>query len=356
MEQLKDLSIGENKAWNLILLFAILIIAYLAGKIASSILKRLSKRYLNAENSIQSTLMLAIAKSITLLLVAVSFSILIRFIPTIESLSQILKSTTQILFTSAIAYLFYNLIEVPGVWFEIKLDNHDKKMNKMFIPVIRRTLQVTVVVLTLIQIFQILSDKPITSIIAGLGIGGLAVALAAGDTLKHFFGSISIMGDKPFNIGDRIVVDTNDGVVEEVGLRSTRIRTLDGHLLTYPNGDLAMKAVKNISERPNIKRTANITITYDTPREKILEALEILRSLLKNHEGMHPDFPPRVHFNEFNADSLNILVIYWYHPAAYWDYLAFTERLNLQIFEEFEKAGIEFAFPTQTIHLAGNNK
>jgi len=224
----------------------------------------------------------------------------------------------------------------------------------MLVPMVRKSLRVTVVILVLVQIAQILSEKPITSIIAGLGIGGLALALAAQDTVKNFFGSVVLFVDKPFEMGDRIVVEGQDGSVEEVGFRSTKIRTLDGHLVTVPNGELANKMIRNIGKRPFIKRIANLSITYDTPPEKVDRAIEIVKEILDGHEGMHPDYPPRVYFNELNADSLNIIVMYWYHPPDYWAYMGFTERFNKEVFRRFAEEGIEFAFPTQTLYLAGD--
>ena len=149
-----------------------------------------------------------------------------------------------------------------------------------------------------------------------------------------------------------------------MGFRSTRVRTLTGHLVTIPNSKIVNDPVENIARRKSIRRTMNVTITYDTPREKIERAVNILRELLEEEgirEPIHPiidgdEFPPRVYFRDYNADSLGIFVIYWYAPPAYWDYLDHAQRLNLRIFEEFEKAGIEFAFPTQTLYLAGDSK
>lgn len=142
----------------------------------------------------------------------------------------------------------------------------------------------------------------------------MAIALAAQDTVKNFFGSVVLFVDKPFEIGDRISVDGHDEPVEEVGLRSTKIRTLDGHLVTVPNGTLANQTIQNIGKCPYIRRIANLTITYDTPPEKIDRALEIVKETLDNHKGMHEDLPPRIYFNDLNSDSLNLMVIYWYHP------------------------------------------
>ena len=119
---------------------------------------------------------------------------------------------------------------------------------------------------------------------------------------------------------------------------------------------MASASIENIGRRPSIRRLANITITYDTPPEKVERAGEIIKEILDNHEGMHSDFPPRVYFSEFNADSLNILVIYWYHPPDYWAYMSFSERFNKEVFRRFNEEGIEFAFPTQTVYLAGDDK
>jgi MscS family membrane protein len=159
-----------------------------------------------------------------------------------------------------------------------------------------------------------------------------------------------LMADKPFRVGERIVAVGYDGVVEEIGLRSTRIRLLTGHQVTIPNDTLACNDVENVGRRPYIRRASNIHIPLDTPREKIEIAVRIIRHALENHEGMPEDMPPRVFFNEFNDDSFNIRVMYWYQPAEYWDYLAFSERLNLEIMRAFEDQQIGFSLPMRVAH------
>jgi MscS family membrane protein len=111
---------------------------------------------------------------------------------------------------------------------------------------------------------------------------------------------------------------------------------------------MARSDVENVGRRPHIRRVEDIAIPFDTPPEKIQKALEIVRSLLEDHEGMKPEFPPRIFFNEFNRDSVNLRIIYWFHPPNYWNFLAFSERLNVEIMERFEAAGIEFALPSTT--------
>ena len=193
---------------------------------------------------------------------------------------------------------------------------------------------------------------PLSTLLAGAGVGGLALALAAQDALKNLFGSMMIFLDKPYRVNERILTKGYDGVVEEIGLRSTKIRLLTGHQATIPNEDMARSHIENIGRRPHIRRIATIALELSTPPEKVKQAVEIIRRLLDNHEGMDPEYPPRVFFDEFNRDSLRVRVMYWYHPPDYWDYVAFGEKLNLQIMESLAAAGIRLALPASETHLA----
>jgi len=204
-------------------------------------------------------------------------------------------------------------------------------------------------------------EMELAPLLASFGLAGLAVSFAAQDTIKNLFGGVTIFLDRPFKIGECILFGGYDEVVEEIGFRTTKIRTLKCHLVTIPTANITSDAVENVGRRPYIRRVMNVTITYDTPREKIEQGVEILRAILDEdgiREPIRPvvggnEFPPRVYFNDYNAESLNIFMIYWFAPPAYWDYLEHAHKVNLRIFEEFEKAGIEFAFPTQTLYLAG---
>ena len=197
---------------------------------------------------------------------------------------------------------------------------------------------------------------PVTSLLAATGVGGLAVALAAQDTLKTVFGTIMLMADKPFRVGERIIFGKYDGVVEDIGLRSTKIRLLTGNQATIPNDELARTDIENVGRRPHIRRITDLHIPLDTRREKVEQALAAIRASLENHEGMDPDFPPRVYFNDFNPDSFNIRVIYWYRPPKYWDFLAFSEQINLEIFRAFEQQGIQFSLPFRITHTSIDSK
>jgi MscS family membrane protein len=259
-------------------------------------------------------------------------------------------------------------VAVALVWFIFKLvsvlDFHLKKwaastestIDDVLAPLIRRTLRVFIVIIGGILIIQNLTGVKIGPILASLGIGGIAVALAAKDSIANFFGTLTILFDKPFQVGERVVIDSYDGVVEDVGFRSTRIRTLTGHLVTIPNEKIVNSGLENIGKRPHIRWHTNITITYDTPPDRVEKAVAIIREILDQHEGMHPDFPPRVYFNGFNDWSLNIMVIAWYHPADYWAMQEWLQPTCLEILKRFNAEGIDFAFPSRTLYLTNDDK
>ncbi len=348
--------IGDFDVWRMAALFIAILVTYTIGKVATLMLGRLVSEFEAKQRVLIAITLKAISRSITFVAILLGLIIGIAFLNLPNEIVEAVRIATSILMVLAITLIAYRLTDVPAVWYERRAEKSDSQMERTLVPIVRTSLRLTVVVLALVQIAQILSDQPITSIIAGLGIGGLALALAAQDTIRNFFGSIVLISDKPFQVGERLVVDGHDGIVETVGMRSTKIRTLSGHLVSIPNGELANRTIENIGRRPFIRRIANITITYDTPPEKVQEALDILNDILRDHEGMKPDFPPRVYFSDFNSASLNLLVIYWYHPPDYWAFMDFSERVNQEIFRRFGEAGIDFAFPTQTLHLAGDQK
>lgn len=267
-----------------------------------------------------------------------------------------LGRTADVLAALAVFLFLYRLVDVLEHELGRIARKDGSRIDSHVVHFVRMAAKVLVIVLGAVFLLQALTGRPLNALLAGLGIGGLAVALAAQDTLKNLFGSFMIMLDRPFAVGDRIIAGGVDGVVEKVGFRSTRIRTFPGHLVSIPNDTLASAGIENVGSRPGIRRLLNVTITYDTPPDRVEKALSILREILRDHEGMHPDYPPRVHFSDFNDVSLNILVIYWYFPDDYWKYMEFSEKVNMRILRAFEAEGIEFAFPTTTAFLAQDNR
>lgn len=186
----------------------------------------------------------------------------------------------------------------------------------------------------------------ITAMIAGLGIGGLALALAAQDSVKNIFAGIMIFLDKPFKIKDRIQIEGFDGVVEEVGLRSTRIRTLDGRIVTIPNSTFTDNSVVNVTSQPALKIALNLGLTYDTDEVGMQKGVDILRQIVAdNSEILEEDCSAG--FKDFGDFSLGILFIYYVKPEAHW--LDSQNTISKEVLARFTAAGLDFAFPTQTL-------
>lgn len=224
-------------------------------------------------------------------------------------------------------------------------------LDAQFIRILSKLVSVVLAVIILLEGGRYLGI-PLTTLIASAGVGGLAIALAAQDTLKNLFGTIMLLTDKPFRVGERIIFGKYDGIVEDIGLRSTRIRLLTGHQTTIPNEELARTDIENVGRRPYIRRIADIHIPFNTPREKLERAVAILRSALENHEGMDPDYPPRAYFFDFNPSAFIVRVIYWYTPPNYWDFLAVGEKINFAVLRAFEQQGIQFSLPLRVTHTS----
>ncbi len=186
---------------------------------------------------------------------------------------------------------------------------------------------------------------PITTLIASAGIGGLAIALSAQGLIKGLFGTVTVLLDRPYRVGDRILAKGHDGFVEEIGLRSTKIRALDGRLISIPNDAMAEAEIQNYGGGDHIRRIADLHIPLDTPLKHIEQALACIRGVLQDQADLSPDLPARVHFTEFNPDSFNIQVIYWFTPAELAASQKCAEDINLKIMKTFEEHGIQFSLP-----------
>lgn len=259
----------------------------------------------------------------------------------------------KVLGAVAVAYALYRLVAVAEHFLHKVVGRTETKLDDMLVPVIRKSLRITITIVAVLLIAENILDQNVKSLLLSAGVGGIAIALAAKDTIANFFGSITIFADRPFQIQDLVKIEGHYGSVEEVGFRSSRIRTLDGHLVTIPNNTIANTNIENVGKRPFIRRTSNITITYDSGTKKTQRAVEIIKAVLAKVPEVNTDSErlPRVYFSDFNDWALNIYMSYWVKPAEYWLYQEVNERVNFEIMKRFEAEGIEFAFPSQTLYL-----
>jgi MscS family membrane protein len=264
-----------------------------------------------------------------------------------DLVQKVLAKGFTVVVACSLTYMVLKFIDLLMGYWQRRTAEADRTFDEQLYPIVRKTLKLFIIVVAaLVTLTNIGID--VTAAIASLSIGGLAVGLAAQDTLANLFGAVSVFVDKPFRIGDRIQLDNMDGTVETIGLRSTRVRNLNGHLITIPNKMMANAAITNITSRPNIKTEMNIGITYDTPAEKVNRALKILEEIYRGH-AMTSDLI--ISFNKFADSSLNILVVHWWNSTDFKAYLAGMQELNLKIKERFDAEGISFAFPTQTLYV-----
>jgi MscS family membrane protein len=218
-------------------------------------------------------------------------------------------------------------------------------LDDQLLPILRKGTKIVIWTIGLVVALNN-AGYDVGALIAGLGIGGLALAMAAKDTVSNVFGGFTIFTDRPFKLNDRVKVAGFDGHIREIGVRSTRLQTLDGTLVTIPNATFADSAVENISLEPSRKVTTNLGLTYDTTPEKMKAAMELLREIASTTAGLEKTC--NVAFNVFGDSALNIVFVYFISKDA--DILNTTSAVNMAILERFNAAGLEFAFPTRTIY------
>jgi len=223
-------------------------------------------------------------------------------------------------------------------------EKSENDLDDQLLPIFRRSSKLTIWALGIIVALNN-AGYDVGALIAGLGIGGLALAMAARDTVSNVFGGFTIFSDRPFTINDRVRVEGFDGTIQEIGLRSTRLQTLAGTVVTIPNSTFADSPVENVSAEPARKVVLELGLTYDTPPEKMEEAMATLRSIAEANEGVEEE--PLVGFTAFGDSAMTLLFIYYIRKES--DIIGTQTAMNLEILRQFNDKGLEFAFPTQTI-------
>ncbi len=253
------------------------------------------------------------------------------------------------LVTFDIAWTLFNLVSLLEAFLSGWVSKTESTLDDHLLPFIRKSVRAFIVFLAVIMTIQNLGYS-ISGLLASLGIGGLAVALAAKDTLSNIFGSIMIILDRPFHIGDWIKAGDMEGTIEEIGFRSTKIRTFAKTLITVPNNIIANLSVDNISRMPKRRIKMTVGVTYETSPERMRLAVEGIRKLLREHPAIDQDFF-LVNFTEFSASSLDILVYCFTRTTVWGEYLDARQDVCLQIMDLLEAHGMEIAFPSHSIYL-----
>jgi MscS family membrane protein len=311
------------------------------------IFKLLLKVFFHTHLELAEKILLSFKKPMQFFFVILGFYLAINCFP-LSLEKQILISK---LFRTVLVFLFtwglYDLSDVDSVLFKKIQDKANIQLDKILFSFISKFIKIILVLIAITIIAQEW-DYDINGLIAGLGLGGLAFALAAQDSLSNIFGGIVIVFDKPFSIGDWVKTPSVEGTVEELGFRSTKIRTFDQSLVTVPNSTLAKESINNRSKRGKRQITFNLRIAITTPREKIENCISRIKAMLKEHPGVHQE-TIFVSFDNFGEDSLMIFLYFFTKTTVWGEYLQVKEDINLKIMGILEEEGVTIALPSRKI-------
>jgi MscS family membrane protein len=336
-------------------LLAIILLAYIVERIVRLYISSLLFNLLRKKNV---DLDEKVNKKFTFPMGVISFTAIFYFlIPLLEMQDEALAvfvRGSRVAFTFAISLGAYQFVDIISLYFFKKAEETENKFDDILVPLINKSAKTFIVAIGIIAVGDSLS-LDMKGLLAGMGIAGLGISLAAKDTVANLFGSLTILLDRPFQIGDWVVIDGKiEGVVEEVGLRSCRIRTFYDSLITLPNGGLTNSHIDNYGQRTYRRLSTKIDIEYSTPVEKIEAFRDGIRNLILEHPLTRKDYF-HVYLNNMSSSALQIMLyVFWYVPE--WsDELRERERLLLDIIKLANKLDVHFAFPTQTVHLEQNN-
>ena len=364
----RHIKVDEIEYWNILYLFFGILFSMITGRVARWIVeKHMVRLSAKTTTEVDDRIWEAIGRPISLFIISIGFYLSAG--PLLSHLSPLLKSMYGRLClasaATAVSWGLYRLVSVTDYILTKLAEKTDNNLDDLIVAIIRKSMKVTIIILSVLFIGQNILDMNITALLAGAGVLGLAIAFAAQDTIANFFGSIMIILDQPFKVGDCIKISGFTGSVENVGFRSTRIRTFDGHVISLPNKGVANDNIENVARRPFIKRVINLGLTYDTGYAGMEKAVKILHELLDEQKCMHPERPPRIAFDSFNDFSLNISVTIWWHSIdkngklknpEFGKFMKWLHKTDMEILRLFDEAGLEFAFPTNTTYLAYDEK
>jgi MscS family membrane protein len=340
-------TIGE---W--IIAIAIILGGYIVSKLAywviSNIVKKAAK---NSRTRLDDILVETLEKPILMAIILAGMWYGVFYLNLPVKAEQFMSQVFYFAITFNIAWLLVRIIDGIIVnYLQPIVDKSKSDLDDQVLPLVRKSIKIAIWTLAVIVGLNN-AGYNVGALLAGLGIGGIALAMAAKDTVANLFGGVTVFTDKPFMIGDRIIADGFDGTVEAIGFRSTRLRTLAGRIVTIPNTTFTSQSIENISSEPSRKMSVDIGLTYDTTPERMLQAKTILKEIVEaNQDIIENDYVAA--FNSFGDFALKLHFIYYITKGS--DYWATVDKINSEVLERFNKAELDFAFPTQTIYTQTN--
>jgi small-conductance mechanosensitive channel len=332
--------------WSTILFIIFLIIGLAIEKIFEHYFKKWAKK---TKTKIDDEILKNVKKPIYILVIFFGVYFFIQNLSILDEYKGMISTVFLLIEILLIAYIFTRVTNVLFAWYAERQER--KKKTSQHILYVFRAIFNGIVYLIAFFVFMALAGIDLT----GLAIGGAATAIVIGFALQHvlsdFFSAFSIYFDRPFEIGDYIVVGEYSGTVKKIGMKSTRVQLLQGEELVLPNSELTKASVRNFKKMKKRRINFSFGVTYDTPLKKLKKIPDIIKDIIDPEKLEHVDKIDRVHFTEFGDFSLNFEVVYYVKTQDYMKYRDTQQTINFKIKEAFEKEDIEMAFPTQTIFL-----
>lgn len=332
-------------------LFFILLIGLILEKVVKVYLRFFTQRFTKKFNlHFQAQKQRKVNIALTLVTLSLVWNAGVLFLDFNQAALSIMLKLGRIVFTLGVVSALYYAVEVITFYLEEKARQTRNRFDEILVPLARKAAKTVIISLGILAVGDALG-LDMKGLIAGLGIGGIAFALAARDTISNMFGSLTVILDRPFEIGDWVNIGGNvEGIVEQVGLRSTRVRTFYDSLISVPNGTLTNIHIDNYGRRTYRRYMNRLSLQYDTPIEKIEAYCEGLRQLILNHPMTRKDLF-HVYFNDYNNSSLDILVYLFWKVPDWSSELAERHRFLIDSLRLARELDIRFAFPTRTLHM-----
>ena len=342
--------------WQILGAFLVILIGLIVRRVLVNYIEKKIEAFVQKTEATWDDLLYdAVVKPINafIMIAAVHVAVLVLVVNLAKFPLSIIGKTFTVCLGFTIIWLVYRLVNVLAGYLDELLADKDQGLRGQFMPLIRKALRIFVVVVGALTILATIGVN-ITGLAALLSVGALAFSMGAKDTVANLVGTFNILSDRPYKVGDWITVGGSvDGDVEEIGFRSTKIRMFDKTVMTVPNGKLATETIKNWSHMPKRRIKMTLGLTYDANSDQIRKALKAIETILKEDEGVDQDYM-LVQFTDFGPSSLDVFLYYFSKSTVWKEYLETRQRVNLKIMDAVEELGLEFAFPTQTMHLKGD--
>lgn len=330
----------------------ILLLALLLKKIFSKVIivlmQKLAKK---TKSTVDDSIVEALNKPVQLGFIIIGLQIAAQMLILPPEISVFVQRVIRSLILYTLFWSAYRAADVFTALFEQRALLTVDKFDDMLVSFLSNGAKAVIIVLGAITVAQVWFSE-IAGVLTGLGLGGLAFALAAQDTAKNLFGSVTIMLDRPFNIGDWVLTPSVEGTIEEIGFRSTKVRTFADAVVTIPNSVMSNDPITNWSRMGKRRINFQLKVSYQTTAEQLQQCIQSLRTILEEHPEVHPE-TILVYFERFGENSLNIFVYFFTNTTNWKKFLEVQEDINFKIMALLEELGVFVALPSRSVYIEG---